>query len=102
MLLLVKALSNSEYFGIFGFKVWSMTRKNFRDDKDFAHFLTFVREDACGLIKSLRFPEKNIAIPKELIPNNVKCFYFECCEGTEFHKLVRQNNQKVAECILGL
>ncbi|CAH8483492.1 unnamed protein product [Schistosoma turkestanicum] len=88
------------------FEIWSMTRKDVKDDKIVAHFLTFIGKEAYSLLKTLAYPEKPISLPyamlKELLLNHVKCPGFECRERAKFHKMIRQNDQNVKEFILEL
>ncbi|VDP29056.1 unnamed protein product [Schistosoma margrebowiei] len=88
------------------FEIWSMTKKDVKGDKIVAHFLTFIGREAYSLLKTLAYPERPISLPyatlKELLLNHVKCTGFECRERAKFHKMVRQNDQKVREFILEL
>ncbi|CAH8494445.1 unnamed protein product [Schistosoma turkestanicum] len=88
------------------FEIWSMTRKDVKDDKIVAHFLTFIGKEAYSLLKTLAYPEKPISLPyamlKELLLNHVKCPGFECRERAKFHKMIRQNDQNVKEFIFEL
>ncbi|CAH8495568.1 unnamed protein product [Schistosoma mattheei] len=88
------------------FKIWSMTKKDVKGGKIVAHFLTFIGREAYSLLKTLAYPEKPISLPyatlKELLLSHVKCTSFECRERAKFHKMVRQNDQKVREFILEL
>ncbi|VDO66432.1 unnamed protein product [Schistosoma margrebowiei] len=83
-----------------------MTKKDVKGDKIVAHFLTFVGREAYSLLKTLAYPEKPISLLyatfKELLLNHITCTSFECREGVKFHKMVRQNDQKVREFILEL
>ncbi|VDP31097.1 unnamed protein product [Schistosoma mattheei] len=76
-----------------------MTKKDVKGDKIVAHFLTFTGREAYSSLKTLAYPEKPISLPyatlKEPLLNRVKCTSFECCERAKFHKMVRQNDQKV-------
>ncbi|CAH8636422.1 unnamed protein product [Schistosoma intercalatum] len=86
------------------FEIWSMTKKDVKGEKIVAHFLTFIGREAYSLLKTLAYPEKPISLPyailKELLLSHVKCTSFECRERAKFHKMVRQNDQKVREFIL--
>ncbi|CAH8542619.1 unnamed protein product [Schistosoma intercalatum] len=88
------------------FEIWSMTKKDVKGEKIVAHFLTFIGREAYSLLKTLAYPEKPISLPyatlKELLLSHVKCTSFECRERAKFHKMVRQNDQKVREFILEL
>ncbi|VDO99357.1 unnamed protein product, partial [Schistosoma curassoni] len=88
------------------FEIWSMTKKDVKGDKIVAHSLTFIGREAYSLLKTLASPEKPISLSyatlKELLLNHVKCTSFECHERAQFHKMVRQNDQKVQEFILEL
>ncbi|VDO94094.1 unnamed protein product [Schistosoma mattheei] len=83
-----------------------MTKKDVKGNKIMAHFLTFIGREAYSLLKTLAYPEKPISPPyatlKELLLNHVKCTSFECRERAKFHKMVRQNDQKVGGFILEL
>ncbi|CAH8641808.1 unnamed protein product [Schistosoma rodhaini] len=88
------------------FEIWSMTKKDMKGDKIVAHFLTFIGQEAYSLLKTLAYPDKPISLPyttlKELLLNHVKCTSFECRERAKFHKMIRQDNQKVKDFILEL
>ncbi|VDO93956.1 unnamed protein product [Schistosoma curassoni] len=88
------------------FEIWIITKKDVKGDKIVAHFLTFIIREAYSLLKTLAYPEKIISLPyatpKELLSNHVKCTSFECRERAKFHKMVRQNDQKVREFIIEL
>ncbi|VDP64990.1 unnamed protein product [Schistosoma curassoni] len=88
------------------FEIWSMIKKDVKGDKIVAHFLTFIGKEAHILLETLAYPEKPISLPyatlKELLINHVKCTSFECREKAKFHKMMRQNDQKVREFILEL
>ncbi|CAH8458100.1 unnamed protein product [Schistosoma rodhaini] len=88
------------------FEIWSVTRKDVKEDKIVAHFFTFIIKDAYSLLKTLAFPDKPISLPyetlEELLLNHVKYTNFGCCERAKFHKMIRQNNQKVRGFILEL
>ncbi|CAH8520976.1 unnamed protein product [Schistosoma guineensis] len=88
------------------FEIWSMTKKDVKGEKIVAHFLTFIGREVYSLLKTLAYPEKPISLPyatlKELLLSHVKCTSFECRERAKFHKMVRQNDQKVREFILEL
>ncbi|CAH8673058.1 unnamed protein product [Schistosoma rodhaini] len=88
------------------FEIWSMTKKDMKGDKIVAHFLTFIGQEAHSLLKTLAYPDKPISLPyttlKELLLNHVKCTSFECRERAKFHKMIRQDNQKVKDFILEL
>ncbi|CAH8443845.1 unnamed protein product [Schistosoma haematobium] len=83
-----------------------MIKKDVKGDKIVAHFLTFIGKEAHNLLETLAYPEKPISLPyatlKELLLNHVKCTSFECRERAKFHKMIRQNDQKVVEFILEL
>ncbi|VDO98002.1 unnamed protein product [Schistosoma mattheei] len=83
-----------------------MIKKYMKGDKIVAHFVTFIGKETYSLLKTLKYPEKSISLPyatlKELLLNHVKCTSFECRERAKFHKMIRQNNQKVREFILEL
>ncbi|CAH8569939.1 unnamed protein product [Schistosoma curassoni] len=83
-----------------------MTKKDVKGDKIVADFLKFIGGEVYSLIKTLAYPEKPISLPyatlKELLLNHVKCTSFECRERAKFHKMIRQNDQKVSEFILEL
>ncbi|CAH8548112.1 unnamed protein product [Schistosoma rodhaini] len=88
------------------FEIWALTKE---DDEDFnivAHFPTFIGQEAYSLLKTLTYPDKPISLPyttlKELLLNHVKCTSFECRERAKFHKMIRQNYQKVKDFILEL
>ncbi|KAH9596708.1 hypothetical protein MS3_00002299 [Schistosoma haematobium] len=85
------------------FEIWSMTKKDVKDDKIVAHFLTFIRKDAYSLLKTLEFPEKPMLLPyaslRKLLLSHVKCISFECFERATSHKMIRQNNKKFREFI---
>ncbi|VDP71017.1 unnamed protein product [Schistosoma mattheei] len=83
-----------------------MTKKDVEGDKIMAHFLTFIGKEAYSLLKTLAYPEKSISLPyttlKKPLFNHVKCLSFERRERTKFHKMIRENDQKVEEFILEL
>ncbi|VDP61611.1 unnamed protein product [Schistosoma mattheei] len=72
------------------FEIWSMTRKDIKDDKIVAHFLTFIGTEAYCLLKSLAYPEKPISPPvstlKELSLNHSRVHSFvDCVAIVECH-----------------
>ncbi|VDP31588.1 unnamed protein product [Schistosoma curassoni] len=88
------------------FEIWIMLRKDVKDDNVLAAFLIFIGQDAYSLPKTLIFPDKLILLPystlKELLLNHVRFITFERRGRVKFHKMIRQDNQKVREFVLEL
>ncbi|VDO95302.1 unnamed protein product [Schistosoma mattheei] len=88
------------------FQIWIMTKKDVKGDKIVAHFLTFIGREAYSLLKTLAYPEKPTSLPyatlKGLLLNHVKWTSFKYREKENFHKMIRQSDQKVREFILEL